>query len=295
MRLAICLAISVACLPAADLKIDHATVAGGNLKKMQAALAAAGVPSVYGGAHTNHITEMALASFPDGTYLELMALQAGADKKGVQEHVWSRFLTGDAGPCAWAARAPDLDAEARRLKAAGVAVSAPVESGRLRPDGVHLEWKTADVGAATRGTFFPFLIQDVTRREDRAFPRGKPTDRDWRGVARVVIAVKNLDEAVARYRQAYGAPAAIKQVDKEFGAHLALVGNVPVVLAQPLTPDSWLADRIERFGEGPCAFILAGTHVDKAPAASRTRWFGAEIAWADPAALGWRLGFETVR
>jgi len=292
MKAAWIFAVCAACLPAADLKIDHATVAGRDLKKMQAALEAVGVTCAYGGAHTNHATEMALASFPDGSYLELMGLQAAADPHAVEQHEWSKYLTGDAGPCAWAVRAPDLAAEAQRLKAAGIAVSAPSEGGRQRPDGVRLEWKTAGIGPETRGTFFPFLIQDVTRRDLRAYPQGKPTDRDWRGVTRVVIAVKNLDDAVARFRKAYNAPAPIKQVDQDFGAQLALVGNVPVVLAQPLASDSWLAVRLERFGEGPCAFILAGTHWNKVHTAARTRWFGAEIAWADPAALGWWLGFE---
>jgi hypothetical protein len=279
-------------LTAADLKIDHATVAGSDLKKMQAALAAIGLPSVYGGAHTNHTTEMALISFLDGSYLELMAIQQGADRKLVDEHVWSRFLTGNAGPCAWAVRERDLEAEVRRLEAAGIRVSPPVKSGRERPDGVRLDWQTSDVGGGIRGTFFPFLIQDFTERDKRAFPQGKPSDRDFRGVGKVVIAVKNLDEAIARYHQAYGTPPPLKQVDQDFGAHLALVDGGPVVLAQPLTADSWLAERLERFGEGPCAFVLAGGHPEKFRTSSKTRWFGRDVAWFDPAALGWRLGLE---
>ena len=54
------------------------------------------------------------------------------------------------------------------------------------------------------------------------------------GVARVVIAVRNLDEAVKRYRQAFGLPEPIKQVDADFGAQLAMFGGSPVVLAAPL-------------------------------------------------------------
>lgn len=292
MKLLLLLTLCGPWLAAAELKIDHATVAGSDLKKMQAALAAVGLPSVYGGAHTNHTTEMALISFPDGSYLELMALQSGADRKLVEEHVWSRFLLGDAGPCAWAVRERDLPAEIRRLEAAGVAVSPPAKSGRQRPDGVRLEWQTSDVGAGTRGTFFPFLIQDFTDRDQRAFPQGKPSDRDFRGVGKVVIAVRNLDEAIGRYHKAYGAPPPLKQVDKDFGAHLALLGGSPVVLAQPLTSDSWLAERLDRFGEGPCAFILSGSHPEKFRTASQTRWFGTEVRWFDAAALGWRLGLE---
>lgn len=282
-------------LPAAELKIDHATVAGTDLKKMQATLSAVGIQTVYGGPHSNHATEMALVSFPDGSYLELIAVQPNADPQAVGKHEWARFLKSEAAPCAWAARAKDLTAEVKRLKDAGVAVSAPVKSGRQRPDGVRLEWETSELGTETRGTFFPFLIHDFTDRNQRAFPQGKPVTKDFRSISRVVIAVKNLDAAIKRYQQAYGVPPPIKQADKGFEAHLALLGNIPVVLAQPLNPDSWLTNRIEKYGEGPCAFVLAAVNPGHYRAASKSRWFGAEISWFDAEKLGWFLGFEAVR
>jgi catechol 2,3-dioxygenase-like lactoylglutathione lyase family enzyme len=291
-RCLIALALLPAALMAADLQIDHVTVAGASIKTLQSKLAAVGVASVYGGTHVNGATEMALVSFPDGAYLEMMALQPTADPRAVDQHVWAKFLREDAGPCAWAVREKDIAAEVQRLKAAGIAVAAPVRSGRQRPDGVRLEWETSDIGGELRGTFFPFLIQDLTPRAQRAFPQGKPVTRDFKGISRVVIAVKDLDAAVKRYRQAYGLPAPLRQVDQEFGAHLALAGGSPVVLAQPLTADSWLAARIEKFGEGPCALVLAAARAGKYRAASKTRWFGAEISWLDPQVLGWRLGFE---
>jgi len=247
-------------LCAADSRIDHVTIAGSGIQQMQAKLASVGIPSVYGGAHSGHATEVALVSFPDGSYLELMGIQPHAEAAAVAGHVWAKFLKENAGPCAWAMREKNLAAEVSRLKAAGVAVSAPVEGGRTRPDGVRLEWETSDVGGETRGAFFPFLIEDRTPREQRAFPRGKPVTREFRGVTRVVIAVRNLEDAIARYRQAYGVPPPIKQVDRSFGGYLALLGNLPVVLAQPLNAGSPLAERIERFGEGPCAFVLAAVN-----------------------------------
>jgi len=295
MKRLLLLSLTGTLLMAANLKIDHATVAGRDLKKMQAALAAVGLPSVYGGAHTNHTTEMALISFADGSYLELMAIQPGADPKLVAEHVWSRFLSGDAGPCAWAVREPDLAAEVHRLEAAGVHVSAPAKSGRERPDGVRLEWQTSDVGPGVRGTFFPFLIQDLTPREQRAFPQGKRSNRDFRGVGKVVIAVHNLEDAIARYHQAYGGPQPLQQVDEDFGAHLARVDGTPVILAQPLNAASWLNERLDRFGEGPCAFLLTAGPGGKFHTAAKSRWFGSQIEWFDPAVLGWRLGFERAR
>ncbi len=276
---------------AADLKVDHATVAGSQLSEMTARLSAVGITAAYGGAHTNHATEMALVSFPDGSYLELMAIQEHADPAAVDRHVWAKQLRGNAGPTAWAVQVKDIRAEAARLKQAGIAVGAPERNGRQRPDGVKLEWETADVGNGTRGSFFPFLIQDFTPRAQRAFPQGKPVTRDFSGIRNVVIAVRNLEAAVKLYRQAFGLPEPLKEVDKDFGAQLASFGSAPVILAQPLTADSPLARRIDEFGEAPCAIVLGGARAARYRAAAKSRWFAVEIDWFDAAALGWRLGF----
>lgn len=279
-------------LSSAELTIDHVTVAGKSLKRMQAALAAAGIPSENGGPHNNHATEMALTSFPDGSYLELIALQSGADPQAVAAHPWSKLLQGDAGPSAWVVRAKDIPAEIQRLKAAGVAVNPPVRSGRVRPDGVKLDWETAQIGKEPNGTFFPFLIRDYTDRKERAWPSRKPTTKDFSGVTRVVIAVNDLDAAVKRYQEAYGLSRPIKQADKVFGARIAGLGGTPVILAAPLNAQSWLITRLEQFGEGPCAFVLGAKRANRYKAAFQTRWFGADISWFDPDQLGWRLGFE---
>jgi hypothetical protein len=295
MRVLLMAMLPAMLLPAADFRIDHVTVAGSDIHSMQARLSAVGIASVYGGAHQDHTTEMAMVSFPDGSYLELIALQPHAGPELVDRHVWAKFLKGEAGPCAWALRGQDLSAEVERLKAAGMAVSEPLAGGRERPDGVRLEWQTANIGAEIRGTFFPFLIQDGTARDLRAFPQGKPGNRDFPGVTRIVIAVRNLDTAIARYRQAFGLPAAVRQADPSFGAQLAILGNAPMVLAQPLRADSWLAARLDRFGEAPCGFILGASRPAGYHTASKTRWFGADIFWFDSGKLGWRLGFETAR
>jgi catechol 2,3-dioxygenase-like lactoylglutathione lyase family enzyme len=292
MRAAFAMALSAMILPASDFQIDHVTVAGSDIRKLQAGLAAVGIPSLYGGAHLNNTTEMALVSLPDGAYLELMALRLNADPLLAGQHVWVRFLKGDAGPCAWALRENNLPAEIRRLKAAGIAVSEPVASGRERPDGVRLDWRTSDIGDGVRGAFFPFLIQDLTSRDLRAFPQGKPSGGDFRGISRVVIAVRDLDAAIARYRRAYALPEPVRQTDRAFGAHLATFAGAPVVLAQPLDSASWLALRLDRFGESPCAFVLAAVRPERYRAQSRASWFGVEISWFDTEQLGWHLGFE---
>jgi hypothetical protein len=279
-------------LPAAELTIDHATVGGKDLKAMQANLASVGIQCEYGGAHSNQATEMALVSFPNGSYLELIAIQPKANPSAVATHVWGKLMEGNAGPCAWAVRLKDMAAEVKRLQTAGVVVSAPEKSGRERPDGKKLEWETAPVGTEPRGTFFPFLIRDFTPREQRAFPKGKPTTKDFRGISRVVIVVRDLEASTKRYRAAYGAQPPIKQVDTEFGAQLALLGGTPVVLAAPLTSESWLSQRLAQFGEGPCAFILEPQRAGRYKPASKSRWFGNDISWFDAEKLGWHLGFE---
>jgi hypothetical protein len=259
-------AVLLACSPmiAEQLHIDHVTVAGRDLQAMQQALQAAGLPSEYGGAHSNRATEMALTSFPDGSYLELIAIQPHPDAAAVRAHTWSKFLAGNAGPCAWATRVASIPAKDK-----------PLKNGRKRPDGVQLEWETAQVGAGN-GTFFPFLIHDLTPRDLRAYPSGKPTTTSFTGIVKIYIAVKNLDAAIAEYRSACKLAAPERSVDSAFGAKLAWFKGTPVVLAAPLG-ESWLVERLERFGEAPCAFVLG-----RATPAGK-------ITWLDP---GWHLGVQ---
>ena len=116
-------------LPAADLTIDHVTAAGINLNTMRASLAAVGIPSEYGGPHSNHATEMALTSFPDGSYLELIATQPQADAAAVAAHYWSKAMQNNAGPCAWAVRPKDFDFETKRLQARKLPVPVYIPAG----------------------------------------------------------------------------------------------------------------------------------------------------------------------
>ncbi len=279
-RLVCCTFVAMAGL-AQNFPIDHVTVAGRDVKAMTEALRkATGITAEYGGPHSNHATEMALASFPDGSYLELIAIQPKADPAALAAHYWHKFLEADAGPCAWAVRPVDVSAEVERLRGTGVSVTDPRRAGRKRPDGVELDWETAQVGP-TNGGFFPFLIHDFTPRDNRAFPSGKPTTTEFAGIAKVVVAVHNLDEAVARYRQTYGLPAPQQRDDAAFGAKLAWYSGTPVVLAAPLSPKSWLNSRLAQFGEAPCAFVLGKM---SGPVDIR------RVSWLDSAQLGWRLG-----
>lgn len=219
---------SVVCF-GAELRVDHVTVCGASLQEMQPRYEKSGLKFEYGGAHAGHATEMALASFADGSYIELIAIQPQADPKAVAAHAWSRQMRENAGPCGWAVRVPDLGAEAARLKASGVVVEPVVRSARVRPDGFRLEWEMAQVGTEGHGVFFPFLIHDFTARDQRAFPSGKPNNPGLPGVTRVVIAVSDVARGTERYRKAYG--------------------GLPAVVSIEARPD-----RVRKFGEGVCEF-----------------------------------------
>ncbi len=266
----------LACFPvlAGEFKVDHVTVAGRDLGAMRRALGAAGLPTENGGPHSNHATEMALLSFPDGSYLELIAIQQQADPAAGAGHAWRKFLEDDGGPCAWAVRPADMAAEVQRLHA-----EQPIKNGRRRPDGVQLEWETAQVGPGN-GTFFPFLIHDFTERDLRAYPSGKPLVTNFTGIAKVVLAVNDLDAAAKQFQIAYGLPAPQRQEDKALEATLASFAGTPVILATPSTKKSWLTERLQRFGEAPCAFVLRRAKVSK------------QITWLDSGKLGWHLGLE---
>jgi len=265
-------------LPAADLTIDHVTVSGKDLKQMQAKLASIGIRSEFGGPHSNGATQMAVTSFPDGSYLELIGPQTNPNPQALAAHYWSKQMLGDAGPTAWAVRSKDVAAEVARLRTAGIVVGTPSHSGRKRPDGTELNWETARVGEEPNGTFFPFLIRDLSPREARAFPSGKPTTTEFSGVKHVVIAVRDLQASIKRYRQAYALPSPAEHDDSSLGAHLASFSGTPVILAESIDAGSWIAKRIEQFGEGPCAFILGSR--------------GTRVSWFDTQKLGWHLGFE---
>jgi hypothetical protein len=292
MRWLVCGAFLATAAMAQQFHIDHVTVAGKDLKAMTEALGTAtGIRAEYGGPHSNRATEMALASFPDGSYLELIAIQPKADPAALAAHYWNKFMQADAGPCAWAIRPPDIAAEVDRLRKVGVSVTDPHRAGRKRPDDVELDWETAQIGP-TNGGFFPFMIHDFTPRDHRAYPSGRPTTKDFTGIEKVVIGVHDLEAAIGQYQRAYLLGAPQRQIDTGFGAKVAWFTGTPIVLAAPLASDSWLGTRLEQFGDAPCAFVL-GTERGEIrrgiiPAGN---WFG-NIRWIALTELGGRLGVE---
>ena len=277
---------------ASFLMVDHGSVCGSELEPMQQAFAEVGLKTDYGGPHANGVTQMALLGFEDGSYLELIAPQKPGAVEGSD---WARFMAANAGACAWAVAVGDIGSEVARLKRSGIEVEGPFPGSRRRPDGTVLQWETVRVGTGTPGATLPFLIQDKTPRSLRMQPSASVKGSGLAGIAIVVLGVRDLDAAVALFRRAYGWSAPALEEHREFGARITHFAGTPVVLATPLDKSSWLAQRLERFGESPVAFLLSSRHFDSAveqfKLAKEKPWFGRKLAWFNGEQLrGVRLG-----
>jgi hypothetical protein len=272
------------------LELDHVSICGSNLDALRQDFTDVGLTADLGGPHGNGITQMASIGFDDGTYIELIApikpgVTAGSD--------WSKFMSEDAVTCAWAVGTNVLLQEVDRLKKAGVAIKGPDSGSRKRPDGMSIEWKTADVGSGTPGSTLPFVIEDETPRAWRVQISASVQGSPLTGVENVVLGVNNLDAAVALFKKAYGWSAPLLETQKDIGK-LAYFPGEPVILAAP-AGGGWLADRLAKYGESPVAYLMASRDfagaVKKYKLSGNKSWFGQKVVWFDAGKIkGVRLG-----
>ena len=272
------------------LEIDHVSICGSNLDTLRQALTDVGLTPDLGGPHGNGITQMAIIGFDDASYLELIApIKAGA----AAGSDWAKFMSEDAVTCAWAVGTNVLLQQVDRLKKAGIPVKTPAPGSRKRPDGMSIEWTTADVGSGTPGSTLPFIIEDETPRAWRVQTSESVKGAPVSGVENVVLGVSNLDASIALFRKAYGWAEPLTETQKDFGK-LAYFPGEPVILAAP-SGGGWLSDRLAKFGETPVAYLLGAR--DFAGATKKYRlsgtktWFGQKVAWFEAGKLkGVRLG-----
>jgi hypothetical protein len=274
------------------LNIDHASVCGSNLDTMQQAFASVGLTANYGGPHATGGTHMAELGFPDGSYIELIAPQAGVQGDG---NGWGKLMADNAGPCAWAVEPKEIGDEVARLKSVGIAVEGPTLGSRKKPDGMAIEWDIARVGAGAPGSTLPFLIQDRTPREWRVTLSKSVEGSGLSGLEIAVIGVNDLNAAIAQFRKAYGWAAPLTEDHGDFEAKLAYFPGEPVILAAPAGGRSWLAERLQKHGETPAAYLLStqdlNAVIKKFHLSGPKTWFGQRVVWFDSKKLdGVRLG-----
>jgi len=270
------------------LELDHTSICGANLDTLRQMFTEAGLTPDFGGPHGNGVTQMAAVGFDDGTYIELIApIKSGATSGSD----WAKFMGEEAVTCAWAVGTNVLLQEVDRLKKNGVAVTTPARGSRKRPDGMSVEWMTADVGSGTAGSVMPFIIEDETPRAWRVQTSASVQGAPVSGVENVVIGVSNLDASIAMFRKAYGWSEPLTETQKDWGK-MAYFPGEPVIL---VSGGGWVGERIAKNGESPVAILLASK--DFAAATKRYKlgatktWFGQKVAWFDEKKLkGVRLG-----
>ena len=273
------------------LKVDHVTICGSDLAKLQEAFAGLGLMADYGGPHASGGTHMAVLGMEDGSYVELVApVKAGA----ATDSGWSKLMLANAGACAWALGSSDIQKDVDALRKAGFSVDGPFPGGRKKPDGKVLEWQTAALGSEQAGALLPFMIQDGTSREWRVQPSASAKQMGLSGIRIVVLGVPDLDAAIQTFQKAYRWPTPVREEHAEFGAKMAYFKGTPVILAAPLSADSWLAKQVNDLGKSPVAFLLGGSDFEKASAKAKlapTQWVGLRVAWFDAEKMqGARVG-----
>lgn len=278
-----------------SLAIDHVTLAASRIESLAGAFAAAGLAADYGGLHSNGITHMSLVAFDDGSYVELISVA----RPGQPAPKWQEHMVHEGGPCAWAVRCDDLASEVQRLRSRGVSVADAAPLERKRPDGQLVEWESAFVGDHAPGAMHPFIIKDLTPRELRVSPSESVTGSELTGVHKVVLGVADAASTCEAFQEAYDLPTPERMRSDDGEFDMAIFPNSPLMFISPAARGGWLAERLERFGPTPCAFLLGSRDLD----ASRERsglgpaqsWGELTIAWCDgdPLLERW-LGFVTV-
>jgi len=270
------------------VRIDHVTISGSDLDRLQDRFAGVGLFTDYGGPHSNGITHMALLGFDDGSYIELISTIDPEERSPI----WDAAIRGDSGPCGWAIRTDDVADEARRLRGLGVDVEGPLVLGRDTPDGERAEWEMAITGGATPGATLPFVLRDITSRQVRVRPSAWAVGSELLGIDTVVLGVRDLERQAARFRMLYDLTEPTAGDAEMQRARLLGFPDAPVALASPSGPGGWLAARLEWFGELPCAYLIASADMAasaKRFAASVARlgtWFGRRVLWLEPDRLG---------
>ncbi|MFT4892120.1 MAG: catechol 2,3-dioxygenase-like lactoylglutathione lyase family enzyme [Halobacteriales archaeon] len=270
-----------------DLTVDHVPFAWHDLDEITGVFERLGLTPEYGGVHDNGVTHMSVLGFEDRSYVELIAERAPGE-----HDFWPEHIAADAGPAAWCIRVPDVVAECKRVLDRGHPVRGPLYGARERDDGSLAEWDRAEFGTPEDRLALPFAIEDRTPLSYRVSPTPGMEDGPLTGVAQVVIGVSDLEESIQTFRHLYRLPEPFRESVDGLGTVAAFPGQ-PLALAAP-DETEWLADRLDRLPEGPCAVLLGTDDVDAATDAFPLRgskpWPVGRVAFFDDDRLGYRLG-----
>jgi len=229
----------------AGFRLDHVVIAVADLDTAIADYRKLGFTVYPGGTHHGGASHNALVVFADGSYFELIAyLKPSPDFRW-----WKVLSAAGEGIVDFALNPQNTVSDAAAARERGLQIDGPTDGGRLRLDGVRLDWQIV----RPRSTDLPFWCGDVTPRNLRV-PEGdmRRHDNGVTGISRVVVAVADLAASKARYRALLGAEPKAAPDD----AALVTVGDFVIDLLGP--GNGAAKNALDKRGEGPIAVILHG-------------------------------------
>ena len=180
------------------LRLDHVVIAVADLERATATYEAKGFTVTPGGRHPGRNTRNALVVFEDGAYLELITYSAPSPG----ERWWRELDAHGDGLVDFALLPHDLSEVVAQAKERGLAdITGPLPGGRMRLDGVRVEWQTARQAQHD----LPFLCADVTPRALRV-PEGEVRQHanGAIGIDAVTVSVIDVEASLERYRKLLG-------------------------------------------------------------------------------------------
>lgn len=190
--------------------IDHIVIVVGDLDLAAKHYGEIGFTVVAGGKHPVGSYNVLIA-LADGSYIELISYYRSSP-----DHRWWAALQRGEGLVDFCMQTDDLPGDTERLRGVGVMIADPVPWSRKRPDGYEVKWLLSLAREGHRGVA-PFLIQDVTPREER-IPRRFEHKNGSTGIGAVTVAVEDL-AAVRNWYEALLGSAGAEIERKDLQAH----------------------------------------------------------------------------
>ncbi len=261
-------------------RFDHAVIAVRDLAEARRRYQALGFAVSPGGRHIGRGTENAIIRF-GLDYLELIAIydEAELSGRGLNGQALAAFLSKqEGGLVGYALATTDIEQDARRFQHTGLAAEGPFAMERLRPDGRRLSWRLLVPESMSWRRPWPFLIQwDAPDAERLSWEAPGIHPNGVTGVARISIAVRNLERAVDLYQRQLGLALAQPSETAYQGARCASfrLGAFTIDLLAPVGAGP-VQQTLEAVGEGPFELTLTASSPDQARAALAQNGLSAE-------------------
>lgn len=240
------------------LGIDHIVIVVRNLEEAAKDYEKLGFTVVPGGRHPVG-THNVLISFADSSYVEIIAFyQANPD------HRWWNALQKGEGLVDFCMVTDDLTGDTQKLRHGGVDINDPVPWARTRPDGYELKWILSLAQGGHRGVS-PFLIQDVTPREERV-PQKFDHKNATTGIGTVTVAVNELPTVRRWYKSVLDSDGtAITRKDLNAEGLRFQVGHHLFDFVEPVIDHSPIKDWLNLRGPSPYSATFRSSSHNSTP------------------------------